>query len=73
MAKNLSFTRTMVDKLVVKGLLSEDGNDITYVNEDKEEVTVPVNKFLMNFKGLSVEISIADKQSMDLGDGSTEE
>lgn len=73
MAKNLTFTRTMVDKLTVKGLLSEDGQNITYISEDKEEVTIPVSKCLMNFKGESVEISIAVKQNMDLGEGSEEE
>ena len=73
MAKNLSFTRSLVDKFTVKGLLSEDGKTITYINEDKDETIIPVDKCLHCFKGRSIELTIAEKQNMDLGDGSEEE
>lgn len=73
MAKSLSFTRSMTDKFSVKGLLSEDGKEITYANEDKEDVTIPIDRCFKNFCGENIEVTVATKMTQDLGDGSEEE
>lgn len=72
MAKSLNYVRTMTDKFSVKGLLSEDGTEITYINEDKESVTIPADRCFKNFCGENIEVTVVVKTTQDLGDGSEE-
>lgn len=72
MAKNPNFTRSMVDKYNIKGHLSEDGKIITYINEDKEIVEMPITTCMSNFLNEDIELTIAVKTSQDLN-GSQEE
>lgn len=72
MAKNPNFIRNMVDKFAIKGHLSEDGNVITYINDDKEETQIDIEKCLKSFRNEDIELTIAVKMSQDLS-GSVEE
>lgn len=67
MAKNPNFVRNMVDKFSIKGHLSKDGKIITYINDDKEEAQITVEKCLGNFRDEEVEFVVAVKTSQDLG------
>lgn len=73
MAKNPSFTRSMTDKFVIKGKLSDDGATITYITDDKEEDEISVEKCFKNFHGENIELTIAVKMNQDLGSGDYEE
>ena len=42
MASQLKKTRTITDKVSVKGQLSEDGSKITYLDEDKVEQEITI-------------------------------
>ena len=66
MAKNPNFTRSLVDKFNIKGVLSEDGTIITYINDDKEEAEISVLNCFDNFKNECIELTIAVKNSMEL-------
>ena len=66
--KNYSFTRSMTDKLSIKGELSSDGRTITFENADKESETVAIAKCLEPFFGENVEFAIAVKTNQDLGE-----
>ena len=51
MAKSkLQFKRNIVDKLSVKGVLSEDGTFITYTDENDVEQEVKISDLLNVFK-----------------------
>lgn len=67
MAKSkLTYTRTTVNKLSVKGILSKDGNYITYLDEDDNEQTVTIADLLNVFKNESIEFAVQLKGSEDL-------
>ena len=72
MAKNPNFVRNMVDKFAIKGHLSRDGEIITYLNEDKEETQISIEKCLKSFRDEEIELTIAVKTSQDLS-GSVED
>lgn len=66
MAKSqLTKTRTITDKVSVKGILSEDGKTITYLDEDKveQEVTIAdcLKSFLDGYIELTVSLKIEDE------------
>lgn len=73
MAKNYSYTRSLTDKLAIKGELSEDGKTIKYIDENKEESIVSIDKCFEPFKSEFIELTIAVKMNQDLGDDSVEE
>lgn len=50
MAKSkLTFKRNIIDKLSVKGVLSEDGTYITYTDENDAEQDIKVSDLLKAF------------------------
>ena len=62
MAKSqLSKTRTITDKVSVKGMLSEDGTIITYTDENKIEQEITVADCLNIFKGKPIDFSVSIK------------
>lgn len=65
MANQLKKTRTITDKVSVKGILSEDGTVITYMN-DKAEEEIPVADCLKVFLGKPVDFSISVKSEDDI-------
>lgn len=66
--QNYSYKRNTVDKFSIKGTLSDDGRVITYVNGDKEEAEITVEKCFSNFGGQPIELNIAMKTTEDLED-----
>lgn len=65
MANQLKKTRTITDKVAVKGILSEDGTTITYMN-DKVEEQITVAECLNIFKGKPIDFSVSVKSEDDL-------
>jgi len=68
MAKNYKYNRIQNEKFNITGELSDDGKTITYINGDKDELTIDVAKCLSPFKGQSITLTIATKLDMDLSD-----
>ena len=62
----LSKTRTITDKVSVKGMLSEDGTTITYTDENKVEQNITVAECLNIFKGKPIDFSISIKSEDDI-------
>ena len=62
----LNFTRNIVNKLRVKGVLSEDGSYITYSDENDIEQDVKISDLLNSFKNQFVEFGVQLKDSEDL-------
>ena len=67
MANQLKKTRTITDKVSVKGILSEDGTVITYMN-DKVEEEITITECLKAFLGKPVDFSISIKSEDELPD-----
>lgn len=65
MANQLKKTRTITDKVSVKGILSDDGTVITYMN-DKTEEKITITECLKAFLGKSVDFSISIKSEDEL-------
>lgn len=68
MASQLKRTRTITDKVSVKGTLSEDGNTITYLDENKEEQETTVADCLEMFKGCPIDFTVSVKTEDELTD-----
>ena len=67
MAKSkLQFKRNIVDKLSVKGVLSEDGTFITYTDENDVEQEVKISDLLNAFKNQEINFSVSLKSDEDL-------
>lgn len=62
----LSFKRNITDKLSVKGVLSEDGIFITYIDENDIEQEVKISDLLNAFKNQEIEFGVALKSDEDL-------
>ena len=67
MAKNLTYKKTTTEKVSIKGILSDDAKNITFL-EDKVERTVAIQDYLDKFAEMAVEFSIACKSEEDLID-----
>ena len=67
MAKSkLSFKRNIIDKLSVKGVLSEDGTYITYTDENNSEQDVKISDLLKAFINQPIEFGVSLKSDEDL-------
>lgn len=66
MASQLKKTRTIVDKVSVKGMLSEDGTTITYTDENKNKQNIAVAECLNIFKGKPIDFSVSIKSEDEL-------
>ena len=66
-ANKLKFTRTITDKLTVKGgVLSEDCTTITYTDENDIKQKVKVSDLLSSFKDEVIDFTVALKTDKDL-------
>lgn len=65
MANQLKKTRTITDKVSVKGILSDDSTVITYMN-DKTEEEITIVECLKTFLGKPVDFSISIKSEDEL-------
>lgn len=68
MANHLKKTRTIIDKVSVKGKLSEDGSKITYLDEDKVEHEITVAECLKAFVGENIDFTVSLKTEGELPD-----
>lgn len=68
MANHLKKTRTIIDKVSVKGKLSEDGSTITYLDEDKLEQEITVAECLKAFVGENIDFTVSLKTEGELPD-----
>lgn len=66
MASQLKKTRTITDKVTVKGILSEDGTVITYTDENKVEQDIAITECLKMFLGKPIDFSISIKSEDEL-------
>ena len=67
MAKSkLQFKRNITDQLSVKGILSEDGNFVTYKDENDIEQEVKISDLLNAFKNQEINFSVSLKSDEDL-------
>ena len=66
MAKQLSYKKTTTEHVAAKGTFNEDATTITYLNEDKEEVTIPVQTLLEKFASQAVSLSIKTQTDEEL-------
>lgn len=62
----LVFKRNIVDKLTVKGILSEDGTFITYADENDMKQEIKVTDLLNAFKNQPIEFGVQLKSDEDL-------
>ena len=66
MKSKLQLKRNIVDKLSVKGILSEDGTFITYMDENDVEQDVKIADLLNVFKNQSIEFGVSLKSDEEL-------
>lgn len=67
MAKSkLNYNKTIVSKMTIKGILSEDGKTITYFDEDDVEREIKIMDCFALFAGKEIDIAISEKASEDL-------
>lgn len=60
-------------RFAIKGTLSADGKTISYVNSDKEEAEIALDKCFSAFRGMPIEVSITTKTEQDLAKGFEED
>lgn len=74
MAKSkLQFKRNITDQLSVKGILSEDGNFVTYKDENDIEQEVKISDLLNAFKNQEINFTVSLKSEDDLNVITSEE
>jgi len=67
MAKSkLSYKRNVTDQLSVKGVLSEDATEISYIDENDNEQTVKISDLLSVFTDKDIDFSVSLKKNEDL-------
>lgn len=66
MAKQLSYKRQVVEQIAIKGIMNDEANTITYLNEDKEECTVSIQTLLDKFASQGVSLTIKTQTDEDL-------
>jgi hypothetical protein len=65
---NYRHTRIAQDSIHVRGILSDDGTEITYLNKDKEEMVVDVMSCLKNYVGEEITFSVSTKEEVEVDD-----
>lgn len=66
MAKQLSYKKTTTEAITVKGILDDTASTITYLDDDKEEVTISVQTLLDKFASVGVSLSIKTQKDEEL-------
>lgn len=64
---NFAYKRTLTDKVTIKGMLSEDGKNVTVTEKDGEK-EVTVQDYIDKFKGDYIEITLQTKSENDLAE-----
>lgn len=73
MAQNYTYKKSAVEKFNIKGSLSDDCKTIIYIDGEKEEQLITVDKCFSKFGGMPIELTIAVKSTQDLEDEFEEE
>lgn len=66
MAKNCKLTRTISDTVKIKGVVSDDGTEITYVEGKDALVTVKIADYLAKFAGTEITFSATTREESEL-------
>ena len=67
MAKSqLSYVKKIDTKITVKGILSEDGETITYLDEDKNDCEISIADCLKDFCGKEISFTTSLTTNEDL-------
>ena len=73
MSQNYKYNKVTMNRFAIKGELSNDGKTIAYINGDKEEKIISVNKCFSKFCGQPIELIITLKTEENLCDEFMEE
>lgn len=65
---NYKYNQITTTKFSIKGNLSDDGKYITYIDDNKEQRSITVEKCLSEFCGLPIEFNLSLKTEQDLSD-----
>lgn len=68
MMQNYKYERNTTNKFSIKGLLSQDGETITYIDGDKNEREIALIDCFKPFRGESFDLSISTKTVEDLSE-----
>ena len=71
--KNMAYKKQNLNKITVKGILSDDGSFITYIDDDKNEQTIDVVKCFKLMAGNDITFTLALKGEEDASDELMEE
>ena len=66
--QNYKYNRSILSKFTIEGELGEDGHTITYINGDKEEMTMDIVDCFKPFRGEAFKLSLTTKEEQDLTD-----
>lgn len=64
---NLTHKKTVTEKVVIKGILSDDGKTITVMEKDVEK-DVTIQDYVNKFVGEYIEVTLQIKSEDDLSD-----
>lgn len=64
---NLTHKKTVTEKVVIKGILSDDGKTITVIEKDVEK-DVTIQDYVNKFVGEYIEVTLQTKSEDDLSD-----
>ena len=64
---NLTHKKTVTEKVVIKGILSDDGKTITVMEKDVEK-DVTIQYYVNKFVGEYIEVTLQTKSEDDLSD-----
>lgn len=71
--QNYKYNKVTTEKFSIKGELSADGKMISYVNGDKEDAVISVEKCFEKFAGGPIELTLSLKTDEDLSEEFEEE
>lgn len=66
MAKQFAYKKTITESMTVKGIVNEDATTITFINDEKDEVTVEIQELLDKFASQTVSLSIKTQSDEEL-------
>ena len=66
MAKQFAYKKTVTESMTVKGIINEDATTITFLNDEKDEVTVKIQELLDKFASQTVSLSIKTQSDEEL-------
>lgn len=66
MAKQFAYKKTITESMTVKGIVNEDATTITFLNDEKDEITVEIQELLDKFASQTVSLSIKTQSDEEL-------